>query len=242
MDMRRDARNGAGSLRTTGPARVLALLLLLLLLPTIAACGSASHSAARTRATTSRPAGTATPERLPLQVAPAPTSVPDDLRPVRLVIPKMRLDAPIIGVGVDATGAMIAPRAASPSDPVWSEVYWWNLGVLPGQDGNAVIAGHINRIDASPSTFTHLDWLVPGDHIEVMTAGGHTLTFVVTSKETPLIQEHDPGDPAFIRVFGPSLTPNLNLITCWGEWIGNTFNRRLVIHSALVGPSPFANN
>lgn len=151
----------------------------------------------------------------------------------------MRLDAPILAVGADATGAMIAPRAPSSSDPIWSSVYWWDLGALPGQTGNAVIAGHVNRPDASPSTFTNLNLLVPGDHIEVVTAGGQALTFVVTSKETPLIQDHDPGDPAFIRVFGPSLTSNLNLITCWGEWIGNTFNRRLVIHSTLVSPSPF---
>lgn len=134
---------------------------------------------------------------------------------------------------------MIAPREPSPSDPVWSEVYWWDAGVLPGQVGNAAVAGHVNRPDASPSTFTRLNWLVPGDQIKVVTAGGRILTFQVTSKEDPLITAEPSSDPALQRTFGPALTPNLNLMTCWGEWIGNDFNRRLIIHSTLVGPSPF---
>jgi hypothetical protein len=36
------------------------------------------------------------------------------------------------------------------------------------------------------------------------------------------------------RIFGPSLTPNLNLLTCWGTWDGTTYNRRLVVYSTLV--------
>jgi sortase (surface protein transpeptidase) len=218
------------------------LLLLLLVLPPVAACGSTAAATERPRSTTTAsPSGTGTPVRLPLQVAQTPTPESVDVLPARLIIPKMGLDAPILPVGADASGAMVAPYVASSRDPIWSSVYWWDLGALPGQEGNAVIAGHVNRPDGSPSTFTRLDRLVPGDRIEVVTAGGRSLSFVVTSKETPLIREHDPGDPAFIRVFGPSLTPNLNLVTCWGEWIGNTYNRRLVIHGTLIGPSPSGN-
>jgi len=229
-------RNGSEPNKIHGSARFL-LLLLIFVLPTLAACGSIPGASEHSHTTGSPRSGTATPVRLPLQVAPSPTPEPTGLLPTRLIIPKMELDAPIQSVGADAAGAMIAPYVANSHDPIWSSVYWWDLGALPGQTGNSVISGHVNRPDASPSTFTRLNSLVPGDHIEVMTTGGQSLLFVVTSKETPLIQEHDPGDPAFIRVFGPSLTPNLNLITCWGEWIGNTYNRRLVIHSTLVGAS-----
>lgn len=218
---------------------VRALLLLLFALPALAACGSTATGAARTPAAT-RPAGTRTTQRLPLQVAPTPTPEPSGLLPARLIISKMGVDAAIMPVGADASGAMIAPYVKDPRDPVWSSVYWWDLGALPGQKGNAVIAGHVNRPDGSPSTFTRLNRLAPGDTLRIVTADGQSLTFVVTSTETPLIQENDPGDPAFMRVFGPSLTPNLNLVTCWGDWVGNTYNRRLVVHTSLVGPSPFA--
>lgn len=217
-----------------------AVLWLLVLI--VAACGAAAGVREHAQSTPSPRSGTRSPTRLPLEVAPTPTPALEGERPARLRIPKMGLDAAILPVGADASGAMIAPYVANSHDPIWSSVYWWDLGFLPGQEGNAVIAGHINRPDGSPSTFTRLDRLVTGDHIEVITASGQSLTFLVTSKETPLIQEHDPGDPAFIRVFGPSLTPNLNLITCWGEWIGNAYNRRLVIHSSLVARSRLGTN
>lgn len=185
----------------------------------------------------SAPASLATQLR-PVQFAPPPPAVSVELRPARLIIPRMGLDATIIPVGADEHGAMIAPRAPSPRDPVWSEVYWWDVGVLPGLAGNAVIAGHVNRPDASPSMFTHLNWLVPGDRIQVVTVGNQTLTFVVTSKEAPLIASRNDAEAALGRIFGPSLTPDLNLITCWGDWTGSDFNRRLVIHATLVGLAP----
>lgn len=169
----------------------------------------------------------------------ARVNVVDGLAPVRLIIPKMRLNALILGLGPDRNGAMQAPHIGRPNDPIWSEVYWWNVGVKPGQTGNAVIAGHVNRPDASPSTFTYLNRLIPGDQIQVVTRDGHVLLFVVTAKDAPLAYLHRGNDSTIQRIFGPAVTPNLNLMTCWGEWDGNQFNRRLVVYSKLVGPSPF---
>jgi sortase (surface protein transpeptidase) len=127
-----------------------------------------------------------------------------------------------------------------PPGRIWAgSIIWWDVGAMPGQIGNAVIAGHVNRPDGSPSTFTYLNQLNPGDHILVATAGGRTLTFVVTAKNAPLVYVQHANDPVMERIFGPSLTPNLNLMTCWGEWDGTEYNRRLVIYSTLVGPSPF---
>lgn len=166
----------------------------------------------------------------------------DGLAPVRLIIPKMGLDALILSLGPDTTGAMQAPRTGGPTDPVWSEVYWWNVGALPGQTGNAVIAGHVNRPDASPSTFTDLNRLIPGDQINVVTRSGRVLVFRVIAKDAPLVYVHGGNDPTIQRIFGPATTPNLNLMTCWGEWDGTQFNRRLVVYSKLDGPSPFPSN
>lgn len=161
------------------------------------------------------------------------------LAPARLVIPKLGLNAPILALDPDPSGAMQAPRIGGPSNPIWSEVYWWDVGARPGAIGNAVIAGHVNRPDASPSTFTHLNRLVPGDTVQVVTAGGLALSFRVTAKDTPSVYVHGGNDPTIERIFGPALTPNLNLMTCWGAWDGAEFNQRLVIYSTLIGPSPF---
>lgn len=134
---------------------------------------------------------------------------------------------------------MLAPQIGGPSNPVWNSVYWWSIGVAPGQLGNAVIAGHVNKPDGSPSTFTRLNMLEPGDKIEVITQSGRALTFTVRQKNAPLVYVRKMNDPTMGRIFGPSLTPNLNLMTCWGEWDGKEYNRRLVVYSTLDGPSPF---
>lgn len=174
--------------------------------------------------------------RPPVQEVP---SAPAGLMPARLVIPEMGLDAPVLSLGPDAQGAMQAPRVGSSSNPVWSEVYWWNVGAAPGQIGNAVIAGHVNRPDGSPSTFTDLNRLHPGDEFAVVTVDGTTLRFRVTAKDAPLVYVDGANNPTVERIFGPTSAPHLNLMTCWGEWDGREYNRRLVVYSTLLGASPF---
>jgi sortase A len=190
----------------------------------------------------------APPPRVPLQAPQA--AVPKDqngLAPLRLLIPRIDLSAGILALGPAANGAMQAPQRGGPHDPVWSQVYWWEVGTIPGQIGNAVIAGHVNRPDGSPSTFTYLDNLHVGDSIEVQTAGGQTLVFRVMEKATPSATVRGSNDPTMGRIFGPALAPHLNLITCWGQWDGKDYNQRLVIYSTLVrattpAPAPASSN
>lgn len=215
-----------------------ALTTIALLAVALALAGSSSIPARTPRASSHqsvRAAGTVRP----MQVATPEAALPSGLLPTRLVIPKLGLDAPILAIGADGSGAMQVPRPPDPRDSVWGEVYWWSVGYAPGQVGDAVIAGHVNRPDAGPAAFTHLNWLVPGDQLRVITADGHTLTFVVTAKSTPLVPRQYRDNPTIERIFGPALTANLNLLTCWGEWDGKEFDRRLVISTTLAGVSPF---
>jgi hypothetical protein len=41
-------------------------------------------------------------------------------------------------------------------------------------------------------------------------------------------------DPTMGRIFGPALAPQLNLITCWGQWDGKEYDQRLIIYTTLV--------
>jgi hypothetical protein len=170
------------------------------------------------------------PLQAPLAAVPEDES---DLAPTRLLIPNIGLNAEILALGPSANGAMQAPQRGGPHDPIWGEVYWWKVGTIPGLTGNAVIAGHVNRPDGSPATFTYLDKLNVGDIIEVQTAGGRTLFFRVTEKATPSAYVRSSDDPTMGRIFGPALEPHLNLITCWGRWDGKEYNQRLVIYSTL---------
>src|SRR5262249_24467727 len=149
--------------------------------------------------------------------------------------PSLGVDAAILPVGTDHYGAMEAPGAGhQASDPIWGSAFWWKLGAKPGQPGNAVLAGHVDRPDGSQGTFWNLGKLRPGDQIIITEQEGQTFTFQVTQATAFPIADGGPDDPLIQRVFGNGTTANLNLITCYGDWIGSEFNKRLVVFSTLI--------
>ena len=159
--------------------------------------------------------------------------------PLRLMIPSIHLNVIIIGVGVTSAGAMDAPRCNTNSDPICNEVYWFNGGYLPGELGNAVIAGHVNRPDLSPAPFWNLHLVKTGDTIIVQPLNGKALTFVVTSVMWISAYAQGSDNPTLDAVFGPASTRNLNLLTCIGDWDGHTFDHRLLVQARLQGTNPF---
>lgn len=173
-------------------------------------------------------AGTATPGH-----SPSPSPTPMFYPPVWLSVSKAHIDASVIGVGEDANGAMQAPEGPN-SDPIWSTTFWWKYGALPGQIGNAVIAGHLDRKDGSPAVFWWLNLLSVGDSIYVRTTQGTTLRYVVTDVEIYLNPSSGPNDPVLQRIFGPATTANLNLITCAGDWTGKEYTKKLVVYTTLA--------
>ena len=144
--------------------------------------------------------------------------------PVRLQIPTLTIDAVIEAVGRDADGAMGIPAQVD-------NVAWYAPGYLPGELGNAVIAGHLDRANGAPAIFWSIDKLTVGDPIIVTTADGTQYHFAVTHLETY------PYDQAPIEaIFGFSLRSQLNLITCKGQWNSGqrNYSNRLVVYSELV--------
>jgi sortase A len=95
---------------------------------------------------------------------------------------------------------------------------------LPGEKGNAAIAGHRTTYGAP---FYNLDQLGAGDTIQVTTIQG-AFTYRVTSKVVV-----SPDDMA---VLANTTTPELTLTTCNPRFSAST---RLVIHAALTtNPAP----
>jgi len=174
--------------------------------------------------------GTATP---PLPPTPSPTPSPTFYPPVWLSAPTAHIDASVINVGETADGAMAAPEGPN-NDPIWSTTFWWEYGARPGQIGNAVIAGHLDRKDGSPAVFWWLDLLRVGDAVSVRTSQGTTLHYIVTDVETYLNPSTGPDDPVLQRIFGPATTANLNLITCAGDWTGKEYTKKLVVYTTLA--------
>ena len=90
---------------------------------------------------------------------------------------------------------------------------WWDGGSAPGQDGPAVLAGHIDSAAAGPLVFWNLHKLVAGDSVETVLANGNTVLFKVTA-----LQEVSKNAFPTQQVYGPTSGPALRLITCGGSF------------------------
>ena len=154
-------------------------------------------------------------------------------QPARLSIPHLHIDAPVMSVGQTASGVMDAPTSNAYNSPYWTSVFWYSPGAEPGQVGNVVIAGHIDRVGGDPAVFWGLGSLQPGDSITLTTNDGtqyhYTVNRVVTYPANYSSQD------AFNAVFGPTSARHLNLITCSGLWTGNGYDKRLVVMATQVG-------
>jgi sortase A len=142
--------------------------------------------------------------------------------PVRIQIPKIKVDAEVIEVGLLPDGQMEAPEDDA-------KVGWFEPGYQPGSNGSSVMAGHVDN-KTGPAVFFYLKKLDPGDEIHVSDAEGKTLAFIVTDVAAYKTEE-SPID----TIFGPSDVPMLNLITCTGTYSKKTdeHDQRLVVYSKL---------
>jgi len=139
--------------------------------------------------------------------------------PVRLKIPNINVDSFVEYVGLTSEGAMGAPK--EPAD-----VAWFSLGVRPGEDGSAVIAGHYGWKNGIKSAFDNLYKLRRGDKVYIEDDKGVTISFVVRES-----RRYDPNSDASDVFNSSDGRAHLNLVTCEGVWnaISKNYSKRLVI-------------
>lgn len=106
------------------------------------------------------------------------------------------------------------------------DVGWYKHGSLPGNKGNAVIAGHLKGLKGEPGVFINLNKLQKGDKVLVIDDKQQTASFVVRETRT-YAQNEQPGEVFNTKDDGA----HLNLITCTGAWDAtqHSFAERLVI-------------
>jgi sortase (surface protein transpeptidase) len=126
-------------------------------------------------------------------------------RPVRVRIPAIGVDAPLVSLGLDSRGALMVPRG-------FREAGWWTGGARPGERGPAVIAGHVDS-KTGPAVFFGLARLRAGDSVIVGRRDGSRVRFIVR-RVARFPKAHFPTR----RVYGPTRRPELRLITCSGEF------------------------
>ena len=159
-------------------------------------------------------------------------TVPLADQPANLRIPALHIDASILNVGTTPTGQMDAPVSKAINSPYWTSVFWNQKGAAPGQAGNAVIAGHVDRVGGDPAIFWFLSHLKRGDKVSIVTLGQQELHFSV---DHVIRYPANASSRAVLdAVFGPTTAHHLNLITCSGVWTGNGYDERLVVFTTQV--------
>jgi LPXTG-site transpeptidase (sortase) family protein len=163
---------------------------------------------------------------MPSPTTPVPTATLTTRKIVRLVIPAIQVDAPIESVGL-AAGDYLAVPTQNP----WEAVGWYRYGPLPGEQGNAVIDGHLDRPGALPAVFWNLHKLQVGDSVMVIDASGKTWRFRVTATH-----KYAPNAAPLDKIFGNGSGVHLNLITCSGQWIATQHQTalRLVVYTEMI--------
>lgn len=121
--------------------------------------------------------------------------------PQRIVIPAIGVDAPVQRLTRNAAGVLRAPTE-------WASAGWYSGGVVPGDIGAAVIAGHLDTTERA-AVFVDLRRLRPDDSITVRMSDGRRLRFTVTG--TRLVRKALFPTSA---VYGPTPDAELRLITC----------------------------
>lgn len=149
--------------------------------------------------------------------------VPGSALPVRLSIPALGVNAPIEILGLLSDGSMQAPVG-------WWDAGWYRYGPLPGQTGNAVIAGHLDST-TGPALFWRLTSLGGGATVIVTMSNGQVEDFQVQRQ----VSYRDNGAPMG-EIFGAAATANLNLITCGGAWDAaqHNYSNRTVVYTRRV--------
>ncbi|WP_323445493.1 class F sortase [Streptomyces yaizuensis] len=156
-----------------------------------------------------QPAAAASLDRRPGEVF-APLLPPDALgasAAERILVPALDIDAPLMNVGLDATGWIEAPP---PEDR--NIAGWYQNGISPGQRGTAVIVGHVDN-RTGPAVFYGLGTVRRGDRIEVPRFDGRTAVFEVYGVEVV-----DKDDFPAAEVYGDTGHAELRVITCGGGW------------------------
>ncbi|MFE7239058.1 class F sortase [Streptomyces sp. NPDC002596] len=145
--------------------------------------------------------------------------------PVRLRIPSIRVDAPMIRLGLGSDGSLDVPPAENRN-----VVGWYKDGTPPGAEGTALVAGHVDNAQGR-SVFYDLGSLAKGSTVEVVRQDGSTAVFSLDG-----IEVYKNKNFPDRRVYGASLFPALRLITCGGGFSPETgYQGNVVAYAHLTG-------
>jgi hypothetical protein len=182
------------------------------------------------RGTPSQPSSTAATPTTPSATSPigvAPKPAPAQSRKVSSPI---HLTVASIGVSTALQRLTLAHDGSLQAPTEWDVAGWFAGGIVPGEVGPAVIAGHIDST-RGPAVFYRLHELAAGATISVTERNGTVLSFIVDT-----VRDY-PKDKFPVKVvYGPTPTPELRLISCTGEFdrSAHSYLSNVVVSAHLV--------
>ncbi|WP_157555541.1 class F sortase [Herbidospora yilanensis] len=153
-------------------------------------------------------------------------TAPKSSRPLKISIPAVGVNRAKIGtVGVTKKGEIATPSLAKPK-----ETAWYRFGPAPGDQGPAVILGHVNTRSGA-AVFSRLRDIKRGNKISILRADGKLAVFTVDGVE----QVSKKAFPTK-RVYGNTITSSLRLITCGGAYNSKThhYTDNIVVYATLT--------
>ena len=129
-------------------------------------------------------------------------------KPLRLEIPSLGVDTPIIDLALNSDGTLEVP-------PDGTSAGWYIGAPTPGEIGPAIIAGHVDWHGAD-GVFFDLRNLQPGAAIIVSREDGSRAVFSATA-----IEQFPKNEFPSATVYGDIDYPGLRMITCGGSFDEN---------------------
>ncbi len=124
--------------------------------------------------------------------------------PTSVLIAGLDIDAPVSPVGIDADGAFDLPPG--------NEAGWYRFGPVPGSEGSAVLAAHVDW-NGVPGAFFNLREATSGDRLTVVYEDGSRLDFEIIR-----VDQYEKTELPLADLFTREGPPQLALITCGGDF------------------------
>ncbi len=168
----------------------------------------------------------------PTQSDGSPAGPPPPL-PVRVGIPRLYIDAPVVTLGVDEKR-----RAKTPDRP--DQVAWYNFSSAPGLTSNAVFSGHVDWQTQTgvpiPGVFYRLRELEIGDTVTITLENKKQLQYRVTGNVAA-----SSDNPNISKAMQGTAKDVITLITCGGSWLidrsqeyGGNYSHRVLVRAERV--------
>lgn len=149
--------------------------------------------------------------------------------PTALRVPRVSLDARVLGVGVEDDGTVEVPGNAG-------QAGWYRYGPAPGaRAGSAVLIGHVDDRTGRLGAFAKLYGVRKGDIVTVARRDAPTVRYEVTAREVV------DGDSLPKEVFRRHGRPVLTLVTCAPPYDRERggYQRNLLVYAVPVrDPDP----